>query len=86
MKNVSGGDAPGQRAIDRDVFGVENIFDPDHRRDRDTAFVNRLSHDMGVAIDDAGHHILARSVDHRRSCRREDLLADLRNLAVLQQD
>ena len=67
VQNVGGGDAAGQRAVDGDVLGIEDVLDIHHRGDADAAFVDAaIGGDVRVAVDDAGDHVLVGGIDDLR--------------------
>ena len=87
VQDVGRGHAAGQRAIDRDVLGVDDVLDIDHRGDADAAFVDAaIAGDVRVAVDDAGDHVLVGGIDDLGAGGLHDLLADLGDLAVFDHD
>src|SRR5580658_5709623 len=82
---MRGGDAPGETAVDADVFRVEVVSDAHFTRYGLRAFVDRESGDMGVFVDDAGCQVFARPVDHLGAAGFE-ALADLSDFAVANED
>ena len=82
VQDIGGRDAARQRAVNGDIFGVQYVFDPHHRRDRNRAFIDAVGRDMGVAVDDARHHVLAGAIYDLRSGRHHYLLASFDDLAV----
>src|SRR5206468_4104367 len=87
VQNVGRSDAAGQRAVNRDVLGVDYVLNIDHGGNGNTPLVDVAVHrDVGVAVDDAGDDVLPAAIDHFGPLRNHDLLADLGDLTVLDDD
>ena len=66
MQEVRGCRAAREFTIDGDVFRVEHVADMRHRRDGERQLVDGINHRVRVAINDAGHHVLTRRINHAR--------------------
>ena len=86
MQNVRRGHAARERAVDVDRLGIDHIFNADHRRYRNGAFIDSVRRDMRVAIDDARNQVLASGVDDLSAGGHHDLLAHVGDLAILDDD
>ena len=86
MKNVGGSDAAGKIAIDVYVVGIENFLHIHHRGNRDAAFIDGLSGNVRMAIDNSGNHELPRSVDDLGACRSFDGLPDFGDFSIPNKD
>ena len=85
VKDVGGGDTTGERAVDRNVVGVEHVLDGHHRGHREGSLVAAaLDRDVRVGVDDAGDERAPAGVDHLGATRHLDLggRADHADLAV----
>src|SRR6267142_1511943 len=86
VKNVRGGNAAGEVAIDRNVIGIENFRYIRDGRNGDAAFVDAAIHgDVRVAINDAGRDEHSGAVNDLRAAGSFDVWAHFGNLAVLDQ-
>ena len=87
VQDVGAGHPAGEVPVDVDVVRIQDIFDPHHRGYRQAAFIDAAADCyVGVAIDDAGHRILTGRVDDRGARGDRNLGADLRDLAVADDD
>ena len=87
MQQQRRGHAARQRPIDRLVLIIERVDHHHLRRDRAGGLVHVIiQRDVRVRIDDARRQIFAAGIDHRRARRRSHILADGRDLAILDID
>ncbi len=83
MQDVGRGHAAGQRAVNGNIFGVNDVLDIDHGRDRDAAFIDpAIAGYVGMAVDDTRDHVLVTGVDYGGSLGNHDLLAHFGDLSV----
>src|SRR5262249_52597945 len=64
MQNICRGNAARQRAIDGDIFGVDDVLDIDHGGNAGRPFIDpAIAANVRVAIDDSGSHVLILGID-----------------------
>ena len=87
MQDVRRGHAASQIAINTDVVRIKDVGNIHHRRDGNASLVYAAIHSyMRVAIDDAWHDELIRSINDLRICRRLQIFSNSRNLSILDED
>ena len=64
MEDIRRRHAATESTVNGDIFGLEDILNADHRRDRNPALIADMDGHVRVTVDDAWKHIAARGVDH----------------------
>ncbi len=85
MQQIQSCNAARQRTIKIDVGWIQHVLSSHHRRDGECALIDGVEHRVGVAVDDAGHDVLASAIDDARARRSVEVLSDAGDLAVANQ-
>src|SRR6185312_14622059 len=68
VQHIANDHAAGKLVVNVDIIGIQDVLDIHHGRDGNTAFVNvAVDSDVRVAVDDTGHDVESRAVDHLRT-------------------
>ena len=86
MQEIGGRRAACKLTIDGNVRRVEHIAYVRHRSHGKRQLVDGINHRVRVAINNAGHHVLTRRVNHARVRRCFQIFADGCDLAFAQQN
>ena len=86
VHGVDHGHTTGEGGENAGIFGVDDIPHLDFRGDGVGSFIGSCQGDVGVGIDDAGHHVQARGTDLPCSIRRLEISPDSGDDPLFDQD
>ena len=87
MQQLQGGDTRSNRAVDIDIFGIDDIADTNFRRGDHGSFVNiPRDGNMRMLVNYAGSYLFVRAVDDSGSGWGCQPFADLGEFSVLNQE